>query len=30
MLDIRSWEVFRSLDPTFVANVRMAMVVGKK
>ena len=29
-IDIRSWKVFRSLDSALMANIRMAMVVGKK
>lgn len=30
MLDIRSWKVFESLEPTFAADVRMAMLVGNQ
>ena len=26
--DIKSWEVFRSLDAAFEADIRMATVVG--
>ena len=29
-IDIRSWKVFKGLDPTFIADIRMAMVVSKK